>query len=58
MTSKRYFNLAGIFMIVYIVTYFLESFEPVIWINRIAVILFAVFAILGFYQKKKEKKTD
>ena len=55
MTSKKYFNIAGVFMVIFIATYFIELFELSIWIHRIAGVIFAVFTILGFYQKKKEQ---
>jgi hypothetical protein len=55
MTSKKYFNIAGVFIVIFIVTYFVELFELSIWIHRIAGVIFAVFAFLGFYQTKKEE---
>ena len=55
MTSKKYFNLAGIFLLIFIITYFGDYFGLPIWIHRLATVLLALFAGLGLYQKKKEE---
>ena len=54
MTSKNYFRIAGVFVWVFIFTYFVELVGLLIWINRIAGLVFPIFAILVYFQKKKE----
>ena len=58
MASKTYFNIAGIFMLVFIITSFGEIFNLPMWLNKIAVLFFAIFVLLGYYQKKKENNIN
>jgi len=58
MTSKTYFRIASIFLVIFILTYFVELFNLPVWIHRVACLVFATFAFLGYYQKKKEDKAD
>lgn len=58
MTSKKLFNIAGVFLIIFIATYFAELYGISFWYNRIAALLLAIFAVLGFIEKKKEEKLE
>ena len=58
MTSNKYFGIAGIFLLIFIVTYFGEYFGLPIWIHRLTTLFLAIFAGLGLYQKKKEETSN
>ena len=58
MNSKRLFNIAGFFLIIFIATYFGELYGISFWYNRIAALILAIFAVLGFIAKKKEEELE
>jgi hypothetical protein len=54
MTSKAYFKIAGIFMVLYIITTFGVIVGLSDWAHRICTVIFAGAAFLGVRQKKIE----
>ena len=56
MTSKRYFSLAGLFIILFILTSFGDIFNLPVWIHWLTTIGLAVSVFLGMKKKKEESK--
>tara|TARA_B100000965_G_C19346804_1_gene649934 strand:- start:56 stop:241 length:186 start_codon:yes stop_codon:yes gene_type:complete len=58
MTSKNYFTIAGIFLILFILTSIADIFSLPVWIHWLTTIGLAVFAFLGLNKKKEEAKKE
>lgn len=58
MKSKTYFNIAGFFLVAFIITSFGKLIDLPIWIHRVFTVLFALFVILAYVEKKKEEESD
>ena len=55
MSSKAYFTIAIVFIVLYVVTSFavIKGFPE--WVHQVCTVVFAVAAFLGYRQRKRER---
>ena len=55
MSSKGYFTIAGVFIVIYIIASFAVISGLPDWLHKVATVIFAGAILLGLRAKKKEK---